>query len=74
MDAQEAAQRGLVSRVVQSDLLVDEALKVARKIASKSQPCIAQAKECVNMAFELNMANGLMFERRVFQATFATKD
>lgn len=36
MDAQEAAQRGLVSRVVSSDLLVDEALKVARKIATKS--------------------------------------
>lgn len=74
MDAQEAAQRGLVSRVVSSDLLVDEALKVARKIASKSQPSIALAKECVNIAHEMNLANGLMFERRVFQATFATKD
>lgn len=66
MDAQEAAQRGLVSRVVQSDLLVEEALKVARKIASKSQPSIAQAKECVNQAYEMSMTNGLMFERRVF--------
>ena len=74
MDAQEAAQRGLVSRVVSSDLLVDEALKVARKIASKSQPSIAQAKECVNIAYEQSLTNGLLFERRVFQAGFATKD
>lgn len=74
MDAQEAAQRGLVSRVVSSDLLVDEALKVARKIASKSQPSIAQAKECVNIAYEQSLSNGLLFERRVFQAGFATKD
>ena len=66
MDAKEAAQRGLVSRVVSADLLESEALLVARKIASKSQPCIAQAKECVNIAFEQNLTNGLLFERRVF--------
>jgi enoyl-CoA hydratase/carnithine racemase len=47
---------------------------VARKIASKSQPSIAHAKECVNQAYEMSLTNGLMFERRVFQATFATKD
>ena len=66
MDAKEAAQRGLVSRVVSADLLESEALLVARKIASKSQPCIAQAKECVNIAFEQNLTYVLLFERRVF--------
>jgi enoyl-CoA hydratase/carnithine racemase len=74
MGAEEAAQRGLVSRVVAADLCVAEALTVARKISSKSQPCIAQAKECVNQAFEQSLANGLNFERRVFQSNFATKD
>ena len=74
MDAQEAAARGLVSRVVASDLLVEEALKVARKIATKSQPSIAMAKECVNISFEMGLTHGLLFERRVFQSTFATKD
>lgn len=52
MKADEAAQRGLVSRVVASDLLVAEALTVARKIASKSRPTVAMAKECVNQAYE----------------------
>lgn len=66
MDAQEAAARGLVSRVVSSDLLEHEALTVARKIASKSRPTVVAAKECVNQAFELNLASGLLFERRVF--------
>lgn len=74
MGAEEAAQRGLVSRVVASDHLVPEALTVARKIASKSQPCIASAKECVNQAYEQNLAGGLLFERRTFQAGFATAD
>ena len=56
MDAQEAAARGLVSRVVDADQLVDEALKVGRKIAQKSAPSIAMAKECVNMADEMTLS------------------
>jgi len=52
MKADEAEKRGLVSRVVASDLLVAEALTVARKIASKSRPTVAMAKECVNQAYE----------------------
>lgn len=55
MDATEAAQRGLVSRVVPADSLIDEALTVGRKIASKSQPSIAIAKECVKIADELSL-------------------
>jgi enoyl-CoA hydratase len=74
MKADEAEKRGLVSRVVASDLLVAEALTVARKIASKSRPTVAMAKECVNQAYEQSLTNGLMFERRSFQAGFATAD
>jgi len=74
MDAEEAAMRGLVSRVVPTDQLVDEAIAIGEKIAKKSSPCIAMAKECVNQAEELGLAQGLLFERRVFQATFGTND
>lgn len=74
MDAQEAAARGLVSRVVSKDHLVDEALKVARKIANQSQPITMMAKEVVNQAFETSLQEGLKYERRVFHATFATND
>jgi len=74
MDAEEAAMRGLVSRVVKKEQCVDEALKVAQKICSKSKPITAMAKECVNQAFEMNLQQGLKFERRVFHATFGTED
>ena len=57
-----------------ADLLVEEALKIGRKIAQKSTPSISMAKECVNMAEEMSLAQGLLYERRVFQATFGTND
>ena len=74
VDAEEAAMRGLVSRVVAKDRTVAEALKVARKIASKSKPTAILAKECVNQAYETSLEQGLKYERRVFHSTFGTKD
>jgi enoyl-CoA hydratase/carnithine racemase len=56
MDAHEAAARGLVSRVVPVDQLVHEAIKIGAKIAQKSAPSIAMAKECCNMAEEMPLA------------------
>ena len=52
MGAEEAAQRGLVSRVVKNEHLIDETLKIARKIASYSKPAVIMAKDCVNTAYE----------------------
>ncbi|PCI50070.1 MAG: enoyl-CoA hydratase [Alphaproteobacteria bacterium] len=74
MDAEEAERAGLVSRVIPVDDLVDEALKVARKIADLSLPSVMIAKECVNKAYETTLAQGVMFERRVFHSLFATED
>jgi enoyl-CoA hydratase len=59
---------------VPSDELLDEALKVAAVIASKSLPIAMMIKESVNRAFEVNLTEGVRFERRVFHAAFATQD
>jgi len=74
INAQAAERAGLVSRVVPVDQTLDEAIKVATQIASLSQPVVAIAKESVNVAFESTLAEGLRFERRAFQSTFALKD
>jgi enoyl-CoA hydratase len=74
MDAQEAEKAGLVSRVIPSDQLLDETLKAAATIASFSLPTVMMVKESVNRAFESSLTEGLLFERRVFHATFATQD
>jgi enoyl-CoA hydratase len=74
MDAAEAERSGLVSRVVPAANLLEEALKMAEKIASLSRPSVLMAKEAVNRAFETTLAEGIRFERRLFHSTFATED
>ena len=74
MDAAEAERSGLVSRVVPAAKLIPEAIATARKIAEKSQLAVIAAKESVNRAYETTLAEGLLFERRNFQALFATED
>ncbi len=74
MDAAEAERSGLVSRVVPAAELIDEAIKVATKIASMSRPAVLMAKEAINRAYETTLAEGVRFERRLFHSTFATED
>lgn len=74
IDAKQAEKDGLVSKVVPTETTVDVALEMANKIASFSLPVAAAAKETVNAAFELNLAEGLRFERRIFHSLFALQD
>jgi enoyl-CoA hydratase len=74
MDAVEAESSGLVSRIVPANRLLEEALTTAAKIASLSQPIVMMAKETVNRAFETSLAEGVLFERRLFFSMFATDD
>jgi enoyl-CoA hydratase len=74
MDAQEAERAGLVSRIVPPDKLLEEALGVAEKIAGYSAPVVMMIKESINRAYETPLAEGVLFERRVFQSQFALED
>ncbi len=74
MDAQEAERAGLVSRVVAADKLLDEALAAAAAIARFSLPAVMMAKEAVQRAYESPLAEGLLFERRLFHSLFASVD
>jgi enoyl-CoA hydratase len=74
IDAAEAERSGIVARVYPAADLLDETIKIAQSIADKSRPIAAMAKEAVNKAFETTLTEGIRFERRLFQATFATED
>jgi enoyl-CoA hydratase len=74
MDAQEAERAGLVSRVVPAGKLMEEALGVAEKIAAYSLPVVMMIKESINRAYESTLAEGVLFERRLFHSQFALED
>ena len=74
MDAVEAEKSGLVARVIPADDLMAETLKAAQSIAGYSLPVVMMIKESVNRAFESSLNEGLLFERRVFHASFALED
>ena len=74
IDAADAERAGLVSRVVPADKLMEETFVVAARIASFSLPVVLKIKESINRAYESPLAEGLLFERREFHATFALED
>ncbi|KQB84620.1 enoyl-CoA hydratase [Corynebacterium oculi] len=72
MDAQEAERSGLVARVVADEDLLDQTLETAHTIAGKSKVAATMVKEAVNTAFEANLSQGLLFERRLVHSVFAS--
>ncbi len=74
MEAAEAERCGLVSRIVPAKTLLEEAMKAAAKIVEKSMVTAMVVKECVNRAQETTLQEGVLFERRLFHAIFATED
>ncbi|MHA3840994.1 enoyl-CoA hydratase [Sphingomonas aestuarii] len=74
IDAEEAERAGLVARIVPAAELVEEAVKTAQTIASMAPLAVLANKEMVNAAFELPLAQGVQFERRLFNGLFGTED
>lgn len=72
IDVHEAKSAGIVARVVPTGELLQTALEAAHQIAGLNAPAVAMAKEAVNRAFETGLSEGVLHERRLFQAAFAT--
>jgi enoyl-CoA hydratase len=74
INAQEALQFGLVSRVFPAASFQEDVLKLAGEIAGKAPVALRVAKEAVNRAYASSLAEGVLFERRAFNLLFATED
>jgi enoyl-CoA hydratase len=74
IDAREAHRLGLVARVVPDELVVEDAMALAAKIATKSPLALRVAKEAVNAAYEMSLTDALAHERRLFYLLFASQD
>ncbi len=74
LSAQEALQYGLVNHVYPVETYLDEAIKLANQVAARAPLAVRLAKESINKAFEMTLAEGLIFERRQFYFLFSTED
>ena len=74
MGAEEAERAGLVAKVVPAADLLDEALKTSTAIARMAPLAAIATKEMVGAAFEMGLAQGINFERRLFHGLFGTDD
>ncbi|XP_044732019.1 probable enoyl-CoA hydratase, mitochondrial [Chrysoperla carnea] len=72
--AEEAEKMGLVSKVFPPEELLPQTIKLAEKISSHSQIIVQLAKDSVNRAYETTLREGLNYELKLFQTTFATED
>lgn len=74
LTAEEALRYGLVNRVAAPEVYLEEALKLASKIASMSQVAVRLTKDAINRAYEGTLAEGIAAEKRNFFIAFATED
>lgn len=74
LGAEEAFQRGLVARIVPQELIVDEAVRLARQIGEKAPVAVRLAREAITHAFEGRVDEGVEFERKAFYLLFTTED
>jgi enoyl-CoA hydratase len=72
--AAEAERAGLVAVVTQDELVVEDALALAARVAEKSPLALRLAKEAVNGAYEMSLTDALAHERRLFYLLFASED
>lgn len=72
--AQEALDMGLITKVMPSELTIEEAKTIAKTIASKPAIAVRLAKEAVLKAFDTTIEGGLDYERKLFYMLFATQD
>ncbi|MCF6464586.1 short-chain-enoyl-CoA hydratase [Clostridium sp. Cult2] len=74
IDAEEAYRIGLVNKVVPEEELIDEAMAIANKIASKGQIAVRFSKVAINRGIETDIETGQAIEKDLFGLCFATED
>lgn len=74
LTAEEAYQFGLVSRVVPTEVYLDEAIKLGQELAERAPLAVRFGKRAVNHAFESFLSDGIADERQSFYYLFATQD
>ena len=72
--AKEMLSAGLVNRIADNEVYLDEAVELAKEIASKPSIAVQLAKESILKSFDSTIESGLEFERKNFYLLFSTED
>ncbi len=74
INAEKALSIGLITAIVPADNLMDEAKKIAAKLAGKGQIAMRMAKKCIDYGLNVDLPSGLLFEQKAWAFLFATED
>ena len=74
IDAAEAYRIGLVNHVYEPEALMEEAMKMAEKIASKAPIAAKNSKEAINRGIQTDMDSAVAIEAYLFGLCFASED
>ncbi len=70
INAEEALRMGLVQKVVEAELLLEETLKIAQNILSKGPTAIRYVKQVVQDGIEMDFEHGSRLEAKKFGSLF----
>lgn len=74
LDAEAAAEIGLVGEVVPQEELDAVVREMAERLAAKPRFALAAAKESLNLVHETDLSTGLAYEKRLWSGLFGTRD
>lgn len=74
MSAREAYELGIVNRVIAPELLHEETMRFAKKLAKQPPLSVRLIKEAVNKAVDYSLYEGMQFERKNFYLLFSSED
>lgn len=74
MSAKEALHYGVINRVISKELLMEETMRFAQKIAKQPPLSLRLIKESVHKAVDYSVYEGMQYERKNFYLLFASND
>ncbi len=74
ISSKEAFEMGLVSEIVPDNMVLSQAIELAKKIAKKPPLAVMQIKEAVLYGQDIPIERALIIERKSFQLLFSSKD
>jgi enoyl-CoA hydratase len=72
--ADEAYRIGLVNKVAEPEALMDQAIEMAKKIASKAPIAVRYSKEAINRGCQVDIDTAIAIEANLFGLCFASED